>query len=103
MAMERAHHANGRGFPRPGPAPARPGKLLLSRGSDNMRWSWRVGSKPGKLVRIRPITNSAAFAVGLATLPLSTPKAQSYPPPSYPVVRPFHGLGVLRGGCHTRL
>jgi hypothetical protein len=33
-------------------------------------------------MRIRPVTISAAFAVGLATLPLSTATAQSYPPPS---------------------
>ena len=43
----------------------------------------RVGTKTGEPMRIRPITISAAVAVGLATLPLSTAKAQSYPPPSY--------------------
>jgi hypothetical protein len=40
-------------------------------------------------MRIRPIAISAAFAVGLATLPLSTAEAQSnrpryYPPQYYP-------------------
>jgi hypothetical protein len=45
-------------------------------------------------MRIRPITISAAFAVGLATLPLSTAEAQSYPPQSnppqyYPPCSPF--------------
>ena len=40
-------------------------------------------------MRIRPIMISAAFAVGLATLPLSTARAQSYPPPSYPPCSPF--------------
>jgi hypothetical protein len=34
-------------------------------------------------MRIRPITISAAFAVGLVALPLSIAKAQSDPPPSY--------------------
>ena len=35
-------------------------------------------------MRIRPITISAAFAVGLATLPLSTAEGQSNPPQSNP-------------------
>lgn len=35
-------------------------------------------------MRIRPIAISAAFAVALATLPLSTAKAQSNPPRSNP-------------------
>ena len=34
-------------------------------------------------MRIRLVAILAAFAVGLATLPLSIAKAQSYPPPSY--------------------
>ena len=50
-------------------------------------------------MRIRPITISASFAVGLATLPLSTAEAQSYlpqsnpsqpnPPQYYPPCSPF--------------
>jgi hypothetical protein len=45
-------------------------------------------------MRIRPITISAAFAVGLATLPLSTATAQSspaqyYPAQYYPPCSPF--------------
>ena len=45
-------------------------------------------------MRIRPIAISAAFAIGLATLPLSTAEAQSntpqyYPPQYYPVCSPF--------------
>jgi hypothetical protein len=45
-------------------------------------------------MRIRPITISAAFAVGLATLPLSTAEAQSnpaqyYPPQYYPACSQF--------------
>ncbi len=41
-------------------------------------------------MRIRPITISAAFTVGLATLPLSIAKAQSYPPPTYPPPPPSY-------------
>jgi hypothetical protein len=45
-------------------------------------------------MRIRPIAISAAFAVGLTTLPLSTAEAQSnppqyYPPQYYPACSPF--------------
>jgi hypothetical protein len=40
-------------------------------------------------MRIRPIAISAAFAVGLATLPLSTAEAQSNPPQYYPPCSPF--------------
>jgi hypothetical protein len=45
-------------------------------------------------MRIRPITISASFAVGLATPPLSTAEAQSnpaqyYPPQYYPACSPF--------------
>jgi hypothetical protein len=45
-------------------------------------------------MRIRRIAISVAFAVGLATLPLSTAEAQSYPPQSnpsqyYPPCSPF--------------
>jgi len=45
-------------------------------------------------MRIRLIAISAAFAIGLATLPLSTVEAQSnppqyYPPQYYPVCSPF--------------
>jgi hypothetical protein len=52
-------------------------------------------------MRIRPITISAAFTVGLATLPLSTANAQSYPPPSYlpcspfPLEWPFCAVGAI--------
>jgi hypothetical protein len=35
-------------------------------------------------MRIRPIVISAAFAIGLATLPLSTAEAQYYPAQYYP-------------------
>jgi hypothetical protein len=45
-------------------------------------------------MRIRPIAISAAFAIGFATLPLSTAEAQSntpqyYSPQYYPVCSPF--------------
>ena len=40
-------------------------------------------------MRIRRIAISVAFAVGLATLPLSTAEAQSYPPQYYPPCSPF--------------
>lgn len=42
------------------------------------------GPRQEPLMRIRPIAISAAFAVALATLPLSTAKAQSNPPRSNP-------------------
>ena len=45
-------------------------------------------------MRIRPIAITAAFAIGLATMPLSTAEEQSntpqyYPPQYYPVCSPF--------------
>ena len=40
-------------------------------------------------MRIRRIAISVAFAVGLATLPLSTAEAQSYPSQYYPPCSPF--------------
>jgi hypothetical protein len=40
-------------------------------------------------MRLSRIVISAAFAAGLAALPLSTAKAQGYQPPSYPACSPF--------------
>lgn len=40
-------------------------------------------------MRLRRIAISAAFAAGLAALPLATATAQYYPPPSYPACSPF--------------
>ena len=40
-------------------------------------------------MRLSRIAISAAFAAGLAALPLSTAKAQYYSPPSYPACSPF--------------
>lgn len=49
-------------------------------------------------MRIRRITISAAFAAGLAALPLSTAKAQYYPPCSpFPLFWPFCAAGVVVG------
>jgi hypothetical protein len=49
-------------------------------------------------MRIRRITISAAFAAGLAALPLSTAKAQYYPPCSpVPLFWPFCLAGAVVG------
>jgi hypothetical protein len=50
-------------------------------------------------MRIRRITISAAFAAGLAALPLSTAKAQYYYPPCspFPLFWPFCVAGAVVG------
>jgi hypothetical protein len=49
-------------------------------------------------MRIRRIAISAAFAAGLATLPLSTAEAQYYPPcPPFPLFWPFCVAGAVVG------
>lgn len=49
-------------------------------------------------MRIRRITMSALFAAGLAALPLSTAKAQYYPPCSpFPLFWPFCVAGAVVG------
>ena len=50
-------------------------------------------------MRIRQITISAAFAAGLAALPLSTAKAQYYYPPCspFPLFWPFCVVGAVVG------
>jgi hypothetical protein len=49
-------------------------------------------------MRIRPIMIPAAFAVGLAALPLSTAQAQYYPPCSpFPLAWPFCVAGAVVG------
>jgi len=49
-------------------------------------------------MRIRRIAISAAFATGLAALPLSTTKAQYYPPCSpFPLEWPFCVVGAVVG------
>ena len=50
-------------------------------------------------MRIRQITISAAFAAGLAALPLSTAKAQYYYPPCspFPLIWPFCVVGAVVG------
>ena len=48
-------------------------------------------------MRIRRIAISAAFAAGLATLSISTAKAQYYPPPCspFPLSWPFCVVGAV--------
>jgi hypothetical protein len=53
-------------------------------------------------MRIRPAMISAAFALGLAALPLSTAQAQPYPPQYYPcspflLAWPFCVAGAVVG------
>ena len=49
-------------------------------------------------MHIRRITIAAAFGVGLAALPLSTAKAQYYPPCSpFPLEWPFCVVGAVLG------
>ena len=49
-------------------------------------------------MRVRRIAISAAFAAGLATLPLSTANAQYYPPcPPFPLFWPFCVAGGVAG------
>jgi hypothetical protein len=50
-------------------------------------------------MRIRRTMISAAFAAGLATLPLSTANAQYYPPPCspFPLFWPFCVVGAVVG------
>jgi hypothetical protein len=53
-------------------------------------------------VRIRRIAVSAAFAAGLAALPLATAKAQYYPPCSpFPLFWPFCVAGAIVGTAAT--
>ena len=63
-------------------------------------------------MRIRPIAISAAFAIALATLPLSTADAQSNPPQSnppqyyppcspFPLAWPFCVVGAVLGVVGT--
>src|SRR5215472_9550971 len=53
-------------------------------------------------MRIRRIAVSAAFAAGLAALPLATAKGQYYPPCSpFPLFRPFCVAGAVIGTAAT--
>ena len=53
-------------------------------------------------MRIRRIAVSAAFAAGLAALPLATAKAQYYPPCSpFPLFWPFCVAGAIVGTAAT--
>jgi hypothetical protein len=53
-------------------------------------------------MRIRQITVSAAFVAGLAALPVSTVKAQYYPPCSpFPLYWPFCVAGAIVGTAAT--
>jgi hypothetical protein len=54
-------------------------------------------------MRIRRIRISAAFAAGLAALPLSAAKAQYYPPPCspFPLFWPFCVAGAVVGTAVT--
>jgi hypothetical protein len=51
---------------------------------------------------LRRITDSAAFAAGLAALPLATARAQYYPPCSpFPLFWPFCVAGAVVGTAAT--
>lgn len=52
-------------------------------------------------MRIRQIAFSAAFAAGLAALPLSTAEAQYYPPCWFPLAFPFCVAGAVVGTAAT--
>jgi len=53
-------------------------------------------------MRIRRISVSAAFAAGLAALPLATAEAQYYPPCSpFPLFWPFCVAGAVVGTAAT--
>jgi hypothetical protein len=60
-------------------------------------------AQPGRPpMRIRRIAVSAAFAAGLAALPLATAKAQYYPPCSpFPLFWPFCLAGAIVGTAAT--